>query len=346
MMKKGKSTRQSILSAKHYVCKFFIASFVALLFFNLAEYDKALGAKYDDHFSSIYGILDGDANISAERSHRFERYNYVPPIATSNLAVKKEYEEFVEKQCDGAPVFDSYFKLSPRERSANGEDRLIYDLFFRDHSIEDKGTFVEMGAYDGKTESNTRFFEYCLGWRGLLVEANPYKYPLLYRNRPHAHKMGYAPSCSLEEEKAGKTVMFHDYPSTNAGLVGAAKTYDGRHKVPIPCGSLTPVLLDLFSDTAQHIHFFSLDVEGSEPSVLENIDFKKVYIEVLMVEVRNQQCRADCESRDQTRAIMQKEGYIIHSGLVPKSDIFVHSRSSLAKYTTDELNDKRKNATH
>jgi len=319
--------------------------FVALILFNLAEYDKTM-TKYNDEIMSISGTttsLDGDISNSAEKARRFERYNYVPPIVTSNLAVKKEHDEFVEKHC-GAPDFATYFQLSWRDRSANGEDKLIYELFFKDYNFEDKqGTFIELGAYDGKQESNTRFFEYCLGWRGLLVEANPYKYPLLYSNRPHVHKMGYAPSCSLEEEKAGKTVRFHDYASTNAGLVGAATTYDGRHEVPVPCGSLTPVLLDLFSDTAQHIHFFSLDVEGSEPSVLENIDFEKVYIEVLMIEVQNNLCRAKCESRDQTRAIMQKEGYIRHSGLVPKSDIFVHSRSSLAKYTTDELNDKRKN---
>merc|ERR1712071_66392 len=103
--------------------------------------------------------------------------------------------------------------------------------------------------------------------------------------------------------------MFHDYASTNAGLEGAATTYDGRHKVPVPCGSLTPVLLDLFPDSA-HIHLFSLDVEGSEPSVLENIDFKKVYIEIIMVEVFNQKCKVKCKSRAQTRAIMEKEGHI------------------------------------
>ena len=67
------------------------------------------------------------------------------------------------------------------------------------------------------------------------------------------------------------------------------------------------MLLDLFPDSA-HIHLFSLDVEGSEPSVLENIDFKKVYIEIIIVEVFNAMCNRYCKSRDQTRAIMGKEG--------------------------------------
>lgn len=99
------------------------------------------------------------------------------------------------------------------------------------------------------------------------------------------------------------------------------------------------MLLDLFPDSA-HIHLFSLDVEGSEPSVLENIDFKKVYIEIIMVEVLNEKCSFKCKSRDQTRAIMGKEGYIRHGGVIAKSDIYVHPRSTAAKYTTNELKEK------
>jgi len=187
-----------------------------------------------------------------------------------------------------------------------------------------------MGAFNGVTESNSRFFELCLEWEGILIEPNPIMYPQLFRNRPHAHKLSFAPSCSLEEEKAGKEIMFHDYNQPNAGITGFAKTYDGRHEVPVPCGTLTPVILDLIPDG--RIHFFSLDVEGAEPLVLENIDFNQVFIDVLMVESYNSHCPKEprsCETREKARAIMEEEGYLLYKGIVTKSDVYIHPKSEL-----------------
>ncbi|KAB7507993.1 hypothetical protein Anas_00609, partial [Armadillidium nasatum] len=41
------------------------------------------------------------------------------------------------------------------------------------------GTFIEAGAYDGETFSNTLNLEKELGWSGLLIEPNPLEYQLL-----------------------------------------------------------------------------------------------------------------------------------------------------------------------
>ena len=35
--------------------------------------------------------------------------------------------------------------------------------------------------------SNTLFFEKELNWKGILIEANPYQYELLKKNRPNNH---------------------------------------------------------------------------------------------------------------------------------------------------------------
>ena len=45
------------------------------------------------------------------------------------------------------------------------------------------GLFVEFGARDGWRESNTYFFEKSLGWRGLLLEADPRQVMQLHANR-------------------------------------------------------------------------------------------------------------------------------------------------------------------
>ena len=46
-----------------------------------------------------------------------------------------------------------------------GEDRILWQVFRRRPS----GYFIEVGAYDGVTLSNTYFLEQ-MGWCGLLVE--------------------------------------------------------------------------------------------------------------------------------------------------------------------------------
>lgn len=44
-----------------------------------------------------------------------------------------------------------------------------------------RGTFLEMGAYDGLRSSNSLLLERCFGWHGLLVEASPTNFEYLRR---------------------------------------------------------------------------------------------------------------------------------------------------------------------
>jgi len=71
------------------------------------------------------------------------------------------------------------------------------------------------------------------------------------------------------------------------------------------------------------VTLFSLDVEGSEPLVLQHLDFEKVYIEVMIIENRNNFCKeSHCKSRDEFRKIMDKAGYKIFVVVVTKSDLY------------------------
>ena len=60
--------------------------------------------------------------------------------------------------------------------------RFVMDAEGRVHSSG--ATFLEAGAYDGLLESNTWFFERCLGWRGVLIEGQPMLSRKLLHNRP------------------------------------------------------------------------------------------------------------------------------------------------------------------
>ncbi|MFZ3584632.1 methyltransferase, partial [Loktanella sp. DJP18] len=50
--------------------------------------------------------------------------------------------------------------------SQAGQDRAVERIL----NGKRGGTFLDIGAYDGLTGSNSLYFERCLGWTGLLVE--------------------------------------------------------------------------------------------------------------------------------------------------------------------------------
>jgi len=260
-----------------------------------------------------------------ERLKRYKsRYNYHPPTTYFNHAQRQEI-------CGAAPHYTDYFQRNLKQRSGDGEDRAIYELFFKNATSIERGTAVEMGAYNGVQQSNSRFFDVCLGWDNLLIEGMPKTYEQLLVNRPQAYRMNYAPSCTEAEEMENTTVKFDNYPMTNAGVSGTTNvTTSYTHKewtVNVPCGPLTPVLLDMFPHG--HVTFFSLDVEGSEPYVVQNIDFQQVFIEIMIIEHSNSFCKRDglCESRNRFRKMMDDEGYIRFAKLVIKSDLFIHPKS-------------------
>jgi Methyltransferase FkbM domain len=263
-----------------------------------------------------------------ERQKRMDRYRavykYVPPAVPS---VSSE-----DTKCSTAPDFESYFALPVQERSRNNEDQAMYSLF-REHHPDlggSKGmTFIELGAFNGVQESNSRFFQECLNWTGLLIEANPFKYEELVKNRPNTHRMSFAPSCSIRKEANNATIKFVAQMGTMAGLSLHVRT-SGRNVVKVPCGSLGPVIQDIFR--GGHVHFFSLDVEGAEPLVLKNIDFSKVFIEAIMVESWSRNCPQEpkeCRTRSDAREVMKKAGYHLFNTVVEKSDLYLHPNSPL-----------------
>jgi hypothetical protein len=268
------------------------------------------------------GIQDISEFVSpTAKANRMEKYltvyNYTPPLA-------EEPGGHPASICGTGQDFEDFFKLSHQVRSRLKEDLTIYNLFFK-NKLNNTGTYVELGAFDGSIEANTKFFDICLGWKGLLIEGNPISFQKVIKNRPQAHRISFAPSCDAKFEQVNKTIEFYKYPMTNARLLGKALTYEGKPTVDVPCGPLSPVLEDIFEGAP--INFFSLDVEGAEPMVLRTIDFNKVMIEVMMIEVKNNHCGAICKSRDEIRSIMKQAGYKRYERVVQASDVYVHPNS-------------------
>ena len=79
------------------------------------------------------------------------------------------YKSFKHDKLAGNDIFDIYRNLNP-SYSDNGEDRVLEYIF---SIIGSKNNyFIEFGARDGISGSNTYYFEKYLNWKGLLIDFN------------------------------------------------------------------------------------------------------------------------------------------------------------------------------
>lgn len=161
------------------------------------------------------------------------------------------------------------------------EDEYAYHTFFKGLY---SGTYLELGALDGVRYSNTRWFHKQLGWRGLLIEANPDNWVNLIVNRPHDICVHTA-IC----KQIGK-VHWAPGPSCCSGIFEfMSSEFINKWHPEKQLEDLTEIscvpLSDIFTTYhIRHIDFFSLDVEGGELEVLESIDFKCVNFNVIVIE--------------------------------------------------------------
>ena len=70
----------------------------------------------------------------------------------------------------------------PCSHSAERQESFVVALA-RAMGVE-RGVFLELGGHNGLAASNTVYSEACLGWRGLMIEANPVSFAKLRGHRP------------------------------------------------------------------------------------------------------------------------------------------------------------------
>ena len=167
-----------------------------------------------------------------------------------------------------------------------GQDRFLNENYFKNKLT---GTFVDIGAHDGNTYSNSKFFEN-LGWSGLCVEPIPNIFDQLKANRKCICE-NYAISDSEGEDDF---LLVHGYAEMLSGLVkeydpmhvgridGEIHHYGGKKEI-IKVKTVTlQTLLDKHNISS--IDFLSLDTEGNELKVLKTIDFNKVNVFAISLE--------------------------------------------------------------
>ena len=203
------------------------------------------------------------------------------------------------------------------------------------------GFYIEAGAADGESISNTLYFEMHHGWTGLLVEPNPdnlAKLIDLHRNAwilPHClSTKSHVEMVTFEisDLLSGIVVDGKTKPSKlNDAWLDISKWFqpadDEIREIQVQCFPLYSVLVALDNP---HIDYFSLDIEGAEWTILKSLPWDKINVTALTVEI-NHAGETLPGSQSDIRQLMQQKGYEL-AGTLTIDDLFY--RKDLNRFTT------------
>lgn len=181
---------------------------------------------------------------------------------------------------------------------ARGEDRLsrpaLHEMDVKLDTIIDRddGFFVEAGANDGFTQSNTYWLERFRGWRGLLVEPIPELAAEAALSRPLA-TVKQCCLVSASDTRRQVPMLFGDLMSMVDGAresswpsLGTVLGWRDAYELSVEARTLSSLLEEL---GAPEVDLLSLDVEGFERQVLEGLDLNRHAPRYLLVEIHDRE---------------------------------------------------------
>lgn len=142
---------------------------------------------------------------------------------------------------------------------AQCEEDVWLDRHWKELGLPDVGFFVEFGAGDGVTFSNTYWLEKNRWWKGLLCEPDP------------RHVIRDRPGCIVERCFVGRPgeVEFQLHP-TDPFLSGTTRPSAETRTIPsVPLSEL------LQRHRVERVDFISLDTEGTELDAWASLDLER-----------------------------------------------------------------------
>lgn len=228
---------------------------------------------------------------------------------------------------------DTVLRLHERRRrarrdraEARGDDRLSKPALFElDSKLDaiidsDGGFFVEAGAHNGFTQSNTYWLERFRGWRGLLVEPMP----TLATQARQIRKASTVVQCALiaaDDPREQLHMRFGDLMSVVDGYkdaawpaIGTSHGWRDSYEADVAARTLSSLLDEI---EAPEVDLLSLDVEGFEEPALRGIDFERHAPRYVLVELFDRE-----QNKPRIDAVLG-DRYVEHGWLSPNDLLYV-----------------------
>jgi FkbM family methyltransferase len=190
--------------------------------------------------------------------------------------------------------FKNIYNVIPKYFGLNQLDKRI-----EKYLNYDSGFFVELGANDGKSQSNTLYFEKYRKWNGVLIEPTPNKYLECINNRSKNAKIFCNACVSFEYKDKYVDILYSNLMTTTIGLetdiedpinhANYGKVFLKNNEVQFSFGATAITLNEILisSNAPKIIDLLSLDVEGVELEVLKGIDYSKYNFKYICIETRD-----------------------------------------------------------
>lgn len=199
----------------------------------------------------------------------------------------------------------------------NRNKKNYYSIHGLDQKIErylpqENGFYVELGANDGISQSNTLYFEQYKNWRGVLVEPTPNNYLKCLTNRSKENYIACNACVSFDYKDHFVEILFSNLMTSSLGLetdikdpiahANAGTQFLAGDERVFSFGAVAKTLNQILIDAnaPQKIDFLSLDVEGAEIEVLKGIDHSKFRFQYLCVE---------CQDLEKLKVYLQQYDY-------------------------------------
>ena len=146
------------------------------------------------------------------------------------------------------------------------------------------GFYIELGAFDGLSQSNSAFFEFNRNWTGMLIEPSVKSYELCKLNRPNSYVVN---KCCVSNNYNDSTIKGDFNGCTMSSVDGKRMNNTEDSKlIEVPATTLEKILDIYFtSNEYKHIDFLSLDTEGYEYEILKGLNFNKYSPSYLLIEI-------------------------------------------------------------
>ncbi|CAL4116001.1 unnamed protein product [Meganyctiphanes norvegica] len=195
-------------------------------------------------------------------------YNNKNISQDNQILIKQIKEEFLYSPSKLSYNLKDHTNFNPSMGQTNEIRKIL--------GYQKNGFFVECGALDGETGSNTLVFEKKLGWSGLLIEGDPKNFQLLQKK----NRKSWSINTCLSSKPYPNTVLFEQ--KFNVGKISNLSPSNSRKGyAKVHCLPLYSILRALGTTT---VDYFSLSVQGLELQVLKTIPWDRVNIRTLSVE--------------------------------------------------------------
>lgn len=135
---------------------------------------------------------------------------------------------------------------------------------------KEKGFFIELGAHDGLTQSNTAFLEKSRNWTGILIEPSVNNYKKCIINR----KNSIVINCACVSNEYKKEFIEGDFSDDSLMSSINGERRNKNNKCKIKAKTLENILDKHLNYNT--IDFLSLDTEGYELNILKGLNLKNI----------------------------------------------------------------------